>query len=240
LFVEGDSGSLDAALYRRVFDGFTVIPVGSCEVVVHSVASLKAHSTLHRLDCAGLIDPDGRDQGELLALKARAVHALPVAEIENLFLLRSAFVPLAMTYGYTSAAANSLADTLQATICKAAAADREACAIRLTKRRVDRAMKSVGLEAKTLGDLQSEFSSAVSRVDISAIHAAALVKLDAAIAAKSADDVLQIYDNKGLLADAAKLLTTTKKGLEEHIGRMLRAPQGNDFRAALVALLPSL
>ena len=240
LFVEGNSGSLDAALYRRIFDGWTVIPVGSCEVVVHSVASLKAHFALHRLDCAGIIDPDGRDEPELATLKGRDVHALPVAEVENLFLLRPVFVPLAMTYGHTSTDANSLADKLQANICTAAAAGRESYAIRHTKRRVDRTMKSVGLEAKTLGSLQSEFASAVGGVDISAIYSGALANLDKAVAAKDADMVLQLFDNKAMLGEAAKLLATTKRGLEEHIGRMLHAPHGEPFRAVLVALLPTL
>ena len=237
LFVEGDSGSLDAALYRRIFDGWTVVPVGSCEVVIHSVASLKAHSALHRLDCAGIIDPDGREESELAALKHKAVHALAVAEVENLFLLRAVFVPLAMTYGHTSSAANSLADKLQASICTVAAADREAHAVRHAKRRVDREMKAVGLKAESLGGLLSEFSGAVSRVDICALHSEALANLDEALA-KGADSVLQIYDNKGLLAEAAKLLSTSKKGLEEHIGRMLQAPHGEPFRGALMASLP--
>ncbi len=39
LFIEGDGGSLDAALYRRVYSEFTTIPVGPCENVIHSVAS---------------------------------------------------------------------------------------------------------------------------------------------------------------------------------------------------------
>jgi phage-related protein len=145
-----------------------------------------------------------------------------------------------MTYGHTSTDANSLADKLQASICTAAAAGRESYAIRHTKRRVDRAMKSVGLEAKTLGSLQSEFARTTGGVNIPAIYSGALANLDKAVAAKDADTVLQLFDNKAMLGEAAKLLATTKRGLEEHIGRMLQAPHGEPFRAALVALLPIL
>jgi len=42
LFVEGDGGSLDSSLYRRVYNDFTVIPVGSCDQVIHTVASFAA------------------------------------------------------------------------------------------------------------------------------------------------------------------------------------------------------
>lgn len=58
LFVEGDGGSLDIALYRRVFEGFTVIPVGNCDQVIHTVSSFASRKELHRVGCAGIIDAE--------------------------------------------------------------------------------------------------------------------------------------------------------------------------------------
>src|SRR5262249_19151188 len=58
LFVEGTVGGLDVSVYRRVYTDWTVVPVGTCEQVIHSVASFNAHGGLHHLGCAGLIDLD--------------------------------------------------------------------------------------------------------------------------------------------------------------------------------------
>jgi hypothetical protein len=95
LFIEGDGGSLDAALYRRVYPEFTTIPVGPCENVIHSVASFGKHSPFHRLGCAGLIDADSRHKGEADRLRSMNVNVLPVSEVENALLLPKPFVELA-------------------------------------------------------------------------------------------------------------------------------------------------
>jgi hypothetical protein len=65
LFVEGDGGSLDSSLYRRVYDEFTVIPVGSCEQVIHTVASFIARAELPTLGRVGINDDNVRTTTEI-------------------------------------------------------------------------------------------------------------------------------------------------------------------------------
>ena len=73
LFVEGEAGSLDIAVYRRVYANHTVIEVGGCDLVIHSVATFNHHKGLHRVKCAGLIDADGRDETIASYLRIRAL-----------------------------------------------------------------------------------------------------------------------------------------------------------------------
>ena len=89
------SGSMDLTIYRHQYAEFTIVPIGSCDAVIHSVASYRGSSTLHRLGACGLVDADHRDAAEVDSLLQRKVYVLPVAEIENLLLLPEVFLALA-------------------------------------------------------------------------------------------------------------------------------------------------
>ncbi|MGT2465146.1 AAA family ATPase [Mesorhizobium atlanticum] len=57
LFVEGDGGSLDLAIYRACYPNLTVAARG-CEQVIRSVRTMRANSSLTRISCAGIVDAD--------------------------------------------------------------------------------------------------------------------------------------------------------------------------------------
>ena len=56
LFVEGTGRSLDLAVYRSLYQDFTVLPRGSCQEVIHAVMSLRRHYDLVGKRCAGIVD----------------------------------------------------------------------------------------------------------------------------------------------------------------------------------------
>jgi len=85
VFVEGESGSHDVALYREILAKFLVIPRGSCDQVIQAVRALRSNSQLHHLQVYGLIDRDRRTLAEVAALEDDHVFTLDVAEVENLF-----------------------------------------------------------------------------------------------------------------------------------------------------------
>lgn len=88
LFVEGESGknSLDR-IYQSVYPEFKVILSGNCAEVINRTKAGNKLGEHHRLKCFGLIDADGKTQIELDKLKEESIHALPVAIIENVFLI---------------------------------------------------------------------------------------------------------------------------------------------------------
>ena len=64
LFVEGENNSLDITTYRCCYPDWTVIPKGSCKDVIQAVSSLRKLNDdmpLLNLECAGIVDLDGRD-----------------------------------------------------------------------------------------------------------------------------------------------------------------------------------
>ena len=240
LFVEGDGGSLDSSLYRRVYNDFTVIPVGSCDQVIHTVSSFAARPELHRVGCAGLVDGDGRSSSETAYLEATGVYCLPVSEVENLLILPRVFLALAKALQFSDGDAQSRLNALRTFVLTQATQQMDAICIRYTKRRIDAAMKRIGLTGTDPIALDTEFKTAVAAIDAPAIFAEAKSALSSAIAAQDYERVLYFYDNKGLLAEAAKQLGFQQKALEEFIGRALRSDENTELHAALAAELPTV
>lgn len=86
LFVEGEKGSLDSQIYQAFYEGYTVIPCGSCTKVIEAVKGLKAHAGLHQNQVFGVIDKDFRSQVELSSLESDGIKTIALNEVENLFL----------------------------------------------------------------------------------------------------------------------------------------------------------
>jgi hypothetical protein len=241
LFVEGDGGSLDAALYRRVYDQWTVVPVGTCDGVIHSVSSFQKHSVFHRLGCVGIIDADGRSNDETAKLAAGNVKALAVSEVENVLLLPKPFVEMAKLLHFDQKGAEGKLSELIALVFKEATSDSNRWSIDATRRIIDRTMKTVGLEAKEIGDLQKEFEEKMRAIDAGVTYRKLLDEFNAAITSQDYPRILRLYDNKGLLAHAARILgQKSRKDLEEFVGRVLQNEIGKDFLRALRDDLPKL
>ncbi|MDP3601356.1 MAG: AAA family ATPase [Bosea sp. (in: a-proteobacteria)] len=240
LFVEGDGGSLDSSLYRRVYNQFTVIPVGSCEQVIHTVAAFAARPQLHRVGCAGLVDADGRTHAEATYLAARGVYRLPVSEVENLLLLPNVFLALAAALNFSETEAQAKLSTLRLTVLRLALEQIDEICLRYTKRRVDAEMKKIGLAGTDIAALDAAFSQAAGSVSPSSIFQAAKIELASAVQSQNYEKVLLHFDNKGLLAEAGRQLGYQQKPLEEFIGRALRSDDNSDLHAALAQYLPTV
>lgn len=86
LFVEGRDQSLDK-IYSYIYDDLEVLSVGSCQEVKDYTKSMNKNSSHHRVKCFGLIDRDDLDEQEISNLLSIDIYVLPVAIIENIFLL---------------------------------------------------------------------------------------------------------------------------------------------------------
>lgn len=240
LFVEGDGGSLDSSLYRRVYDGFTVIAVGSCEHVIHTVASFAARRELHHVGCAGLVDADGRTNEEAAQLAQNGVYRLPVSEVENLLLLPCVFLAIAKELKFEERDAHAKLNSLRTFVFSQADRQIDQVCLRYTRRRVDAEMKKIGLMSTDIFALDSEFKAAASRVDAHGIFADIKSRITAAIADQDYEQVLLHYDNKGLLSEVAKQFNYQQKALEQFIGRILRSDERSELHVALASYLPTV
>lgn len=223
-----------------MFINFTIIPVGSCDEVIHAVASFRKHAGLHRIGCAGLIDADGRDNDQIEYLASKGVYVVPVSEVENLLLMPGPFLALAKLMHFDEEEAQRRLAGLSEIVLRKAKADVERFSIGYTRRRVDSEMKVVGLDAKSVDELATEFATKTSEINPQAIYDEIRKLFQTAVDSGDTNTVLKLYDNKGLLSEAAKLLGVPGiRNLEELVGRALRNDDGEELLAALIAELPT-
>src|ERR1039458_5579784 len=244
LFTEGENSSLDVALYRACYPGWTVIPRGSCENVIHSVVTMRRNKELTRVMCSGLVDADDNDADDVKRLADLGVQVLPVSEIENLFLLPDLSRAILDHEGFSGAALDARLGEIQkkvfATLANTASVDE--LVLRYCKRRIDRNLKKIDLSgAATESQLATEYAQKVAAVDIQKIAQVRRTAIQNAIQAGDLPALLQVYDNKGLLALAAsQLKTTPKDAFEGWLARVLINGKVPKVVAAVRAVLPKI
>ncbi|MCB9450106.1 MAG: DUF4435 domain-containing protein [Anaerolineaceae bacterium] len=103
LFVEGEKGSPDYAIYQALYPNYLVIPRNSCTEVIQSTKSLRKLTELptYRLQVFGIIDRDFRDDNEIENLNNDGVCCPQAAIVENLFCTREVMEEFARKLGYS-------------------------------------------------------------------------------------------------------------------------------------------
>lgn len=244
LFVEGTGSSLDLAIYRACYPGWTVLSRGSCENVIHAVATMRNNASLTRITCAGIVDADDYSEEDKQRLAEFGVATLPVAEIENLFLLpdlASAILEEEKFQGRElQARLDALKSDIFAEVQKPGAL--EAAVLRYCRRRIDRTLKKIDLrDAISPADLAVSYAAKTAALDVFAIAKEAQDRIEKAVREDNLPLLLANFDNKALLALAARHLKNTPKGaFESWITRAVLDPKAEKLKAALVGVLPAV
>ena len=239
LFVEGERGSLDAMLYRHHYPDFTILPIGSCAAVIHSVASYKGSAALHWLKAKGIVDADHRSPEEVASLLKLDVHALPVAEVENLLLLPDVFEALSEALAVD---ANKRLALLKKKVLEVAKAQVDAVTARYVSRWLDARLKRIANGATDLAALQANYQSEIASIDLAATFKEFKTTFDNTVASTDLAAVLKLFDNKTLLSIAAGVLgLKSTDELLERVERLLGDKEkGENLRAALASALPAM
>jgi energy-coupling factor transporter ATP-binding protein EcfA2 len=243
LFVEGQGGSLDHAIYRACYPNWTIIPRGSCEEVIHAVATLRANAALTRVTCSGIVDSDAYDAADIQMLRSMGIVTLPVSEIENIFLLPSVTEAIAKAEGYAGDALDAkLTPIFEELFAQAAEPKNQIPVVmRYCRRRIDRTLKKIDLSSATdVAALASDYTEKTSALDVAALAEMATDNIQKAIADKDVSKLLKWYDNKGILAIACKAKGTTKVLFEQWIVRSLRNNTAPTVSEAVRRILPSV
>jgi len=211
LFVEGTDRGLDSRIYRRCYPEWTVIPRGSCEEVIHAVTTMNKNDKFTHVKCAGIVDADDYTADEIQHLSKRSVFSLSVSEIENLFLLPEVSRTIVEIESCDSEELETRLSSLKNTIFEKARRDIENIAMRYCRRRIDRILKKIDLsKSKNIADLAEQYKRETSSLDIEDIAKSIKDKVEKALNDNDLSAILAIYDNKGLLADAAQHLKKTR------------------------------
>ncbi len=242
LFVEGDGGSMDLAIYRACFPDMTVVSRGSCERVIQSVRTMRANKDLTLITCAGIVDADSRDAADVARLRTLGIQVLPVSEIENLLAL-PAVASVILDYDlHEDDEKQARIDRLQASLFADAGrpATQTAIALEHCRRRIDRALKivSFGDEPDEIA-LQSELTRQVQLIDVAAIGDEVRRAIADAIAARDLPALLKVYDCKDkVLACLAAMKGMKKDAFVGWVGRAMKGAKSPELRDAVRAVLP--
>jgi hypothetical protein len=243
LFVEGDGSSLDQAIYRACYPGFTIIPRGSCENVIHAVATLRENAVLTRVTCAGIVDADDYSTKDIANLNKLGIAALSFSEIENVFLMPDVLEVLASGDGHDEVATRQLVDQLKSELFAHAADARnqKSSVLRYARRRIDRVLKKLDFSpAKDAATLAADYAEATSALNVAALAQLAEDQINDAINAQDAAKLLKWYDNKGILNIAGKAKGIGKVAFEQWIVRVLKNENGISLKAVLLPHLPTV
>lgn len=207
LFVEGRLNGVDASIYRAVYKDFLVEPIGGCQAVIHAVSTFRNKEKFHRLgQIYGCIDADARNDEDVSRLDNLNVKVLPVAEIENILLLRPVFLVLAKAMHFSDTDAASKFHQLQITIIGTAQQGIEEATARYVSRRLDGALKQLAPKSKTIEEMEMHFQSSIQSLNLQEIAETYRSRLRGAIDTNDTAAVLSLYDNKGLLSEGARIL----------------------------------
>lgn len=244
LFVEGDHGSLDSAIYRCCFPGWTVIPRGSCEQVIHSVVTMRNNKNLTRVTCSGIVDADHYDADDVAYLASLGIAVLTVSEIENVVLLPSVSRTIAESEGYEGDALEASLAALKQDIFDSlnSAAAIDIVVARYCRRRIDRALKKIDLSSATsVSDITAEYARQTADLNITEIAASATDRITSAIRERDLPALLASYDNKGLMALAAKHLKKSKRqDFESWLTRVLMSDKAPALVLEIRKVLPEI
>lgn len=242
LFVEGDQRSLDIAFYRACYPGWTVIPRGGCQSVIHSVSSMRSNAAFTRISCAGLIDADGRDASERARLNDIGVSVLPVAEIENLLLLPEVSRIILEKNDFSGIGLETKLAEVKAAVFAEASEPKNVAEVVLgyCRRRIDQMLKRIDFSTdKSIEDLAASYALQSGAVDVTAIAAEVGKTIASAIADDDLPALLAIYDRKKpLLALAARLRAGNINEFTRWVKRAIQSKDDDRLRIAIENVLP--
>ncbi|MFV9288044.1 AAA family ATPase [Citrobacter freundii] len=244
LFVEGDDNSLDKALYRSIYPGWTVIPRGSCQNVIHAVVTLRENQALTRIKCAGIVDADGHSDEEVQAFNELGIKVLPVSEIENVFLIPSVSREIAIKENYPEdEIIRKLDIILNDVIALINQSSNFENSIRMyCQRRIDRYLKRVDISASnSIVEMKRLYHDKTNSLDVELIYNTYANALSMAIQERDIGKILTIFDNKGMLAKAGLTLTGKSKiQFENWLIRTLASEPDSGIVSAVRAALPEI
>jgi energy-coupling factor transporter ATP-binding protein EcfA2 len=244
LFVEGDTHSLDKAVYRCAYPDWTVVPRGSCQDVVHAVATMRANDAFTRIRCAGIVDADDYDTADVGRLRELGVAVLPVSEIENIFLLPEISREIAIAEHLAPEETETRLGDLRGELLAMASEPGVIDPIvrRYCLRRIDRVLKKTDLSDQgTIGEIDTSYRQQTQSLDVQDIARVRLEKISTAVSEGNLAALLSLIDNKGMLARAASRLKNTGRGpFEAWLTRVLLNDRAPGLVAAMRRALPQI
>lgn len=235
VFSEGNYDSIDFDVYSAVYPDYLIRPLGSCAAVVQTTKVFREVSSVHHLECFGIVDRDYLTDGQLASYSRSGVGSPIVAEVENLFLLPEVLEVMAEKLEVGSAEVGRVYDYVFSEFERKL----NAHALALTKRDIDLALGRFGVRQVDVVGLEADFSELVAGIDISRLYNGYVDEGRMLISSRDYLGVLKVFNNKDLVGRVTSFFGLTKPTYLERARRMTRKRDGQVVRA-LSTHLPRL
>lgn len=237
IFVEGENGGKDHAIYQSIYRSYNVVPRSGCHSVIESVRALRLNSSFHHVNVFGIIDRDYRTDDEIQALSSVYIHCIDVAEIENILLNETTLRLIAANQvldpdEVVTRATQMARDLLQKEIERQASL-RTYRAIENNLRKID--AKSVGLEA-----IKASVANVIDALNTDAIYADNLALYKRLATSGALNEILKYYNNKGLVSNVCSIFELGRNGYEKLVLRMLNSSDRDQIISGLRQYVPSI
>lgn len=244
LFVEGVTGSWDQKVYETLYPDFYIIPSGEADLVDKSVRAFSRQRHLHRYEPQGLIDRDDRSTQEIEGLRAKRIHVLPVAGIENMLALPECLTAFAESQvAIQPSDRQSAISNAKQRVLTGLRSRREETISARAQYAVRRRLHQVTARDHTKTGLIQAVDSAVAMTNAGTAYDAAERLVDSALSAQEDEgyaQALEIDNNKAILNEVAAAFRSTQQRFGDAIVELIRtsADLRNALRAKLTVIHP--
>ena len=189
---------------------------------------MRENKALTRVMCSGIVDRDANSEQDIEYLESLGIRVLPVSEIENIFLLPNVSKAILSNNDYLEdeleVKYNNFVDSIFKSVNEKS---KNEYVLRYCRRQIDRTLKKINLSgADSVSTLNEHLISQVESLNIKELAESARNKIDTAIFNNDLTALLEVYDNKGLIAIAASHLKNCRKyDFEEWLIRALSNPK---------------
>lgn len=239
IFIEGDRTSWDFFLFSHLYPGYTVVPAGNCEAVIHATCSFAAMHMLHSLNCYGIIDRDYRTYEQLAYFKTLNIHSLDISEIENLVIIEDVLRAIAF-HLKRSGEADTLFEKYKNTVLAEMATEQERVVSFIAASEIEALFKTFNNKAAGQLGLAASLSDTLSKIDITAIYGKAENRVNAILSNRDYREAIKLYNNKGLIPKAAQLFGMKSDVFQNYIKSLIIDPDTSDVITAIRTYAPNL
>lgn len=200
LFTEGDSSSIDYALYQLVFSEFTVTPLGNCNKVFEATKSFNDLNQFHHLISKGVIDRDRRPDSDVANIRAQGILVTDVAESESILMHEDIIRVVAKRmfkdeYGIFSAVKENVIAQFSKNLIHQATQH----SIFRIKKQFERGLNPKVLDFQAL---DNEIKGFITQLDYTTTYKKIEEEFKKYVESNDYNSILKVYNNKGLIYDS--------------------------------------